>query len=92
LQLEIRESLKGTASPIISRWHEILRVYIGDDKGHDLMLIGKNLVTLKNGNEVLGEFAARFVVDDESVKNGDPRLKLSQVYAVSILNGSLLGS
>ncbi|GAD99508.1 conserved hypothetical protein [Paecilomyces variotii No. 5] len=64
---EIRESFQETASPIMSRRHEILRIYIGDTKGHDLMIAGNNMVTLKNGNEVLGDFATRFIVDDETV-------------------------
>ncbi|KAJ9255374.1 hypothetical protein DTO207G8_3130 [Paecilomyces variotii] len=77
---EIRTSLKGPVSPVISRRHEILRVYIGDDKGYDLMLIGTNMATLKSGYEIIGDFAARFLIDDESVRKGAPRLKLSQVY------------
>lgn len=50
------------------------------------MVTGKNMITLKNWNEVLGDFATRFLVDDESANKGTPRLKLSQVYAVSRLS------
>jgi len=54
------------------------------------MLIGTNMATLKSGYEIIGDFAARFLIDEESVKKGAPRLKLSQVYAVSCWDGGLL--
>lgn len=47
------------------------------------------MATLKSGYEIIGDFAARFLIDDESVRKGAPRLKLSQVYTVSCCKGVL---
>ncbi|KAL2008852.1 hypothetical protein VTN00DRAFT_7046 [Thermoascus crustaceus] len=77
---EIRSSRNGVPGIIISRRHEIHRVFVADDKGHDLMLIGTIEIGLKGGRAVPGEFATRMVVDDASIRKGSPRLSFSQVY------------
>lgn len=80
--IEIRSSRNGVPGIIISRRHEIHRVFVADDRGHDLMLIGTIEIGLKGGRTVPGEFATRMVVDDASVRRGSPRLSSSQVYTV----------
>jgi hypothetical protein len=80
---EIRKSRENAWTVIKSRRHEVLKVYVDDSKGSDLLLIGKVDMKLGNGKGVSGEFIARIVVSGATTSQ--PKMKLYQVWAVSLL-------
>ncbi|KAI9836765.1 MAG: hypothetical protein M1819_000930 [Sarea resinae] len=78
---EIRRSRDNAWRVIETRRHEILKAYVADLEGRDVMLIGKVQMGLRNGKTVDSEFTARMVVDEASDESGSPRLSYSQVWA-----------
>lgn len=65
-----------------SRKHKILRVYVHDAAGHELVLLGHVQMACRNGINLDLPFSARVVVDDDAMAQGR-RLKYMQVFAVS---------
>jgi hypothetical protein len=64
------------------RRHELLRVFTSKKDFSDLLLICKLKATLKNGNEVSGEFISHLVFKgDTSV---DPKGSLYTIWNVSL--------
>ncbi|KAJ0420290.1 hypothetical protein BJY00DRAFT_313229 [Aspergillus carlsbadensis] len=79
---EIRNSRKHAWAAVSARRHEVLRVFVADAAGLDFMVLGKVDMTIaRSGRTVCGEFTARFVVDEESLRAGEPRLAASTVWA-----------
>ncbi|KAK1761941.1 hypothetical protein QBC33DRAFT_502148 [Phialemonium atrogriseum] len=70
-----------------SRQHSISRVFAGDDKGLELVLLGAVKTGFKNGQVLDSPFACHITVDASSAKSGDPRLKFMEVFAVSRVFG-----
>lgn len=66
-----------------SRQHSISRVFAGDDKGLELVLLGAVKTGFKNGQVLDSPFACHVTVDASSAESGDPRLKFMEVFAVS---------
>ena len=68
---------------IAGRRHNIFKVFVNDKEGHDLFLLGKVRMDLRNGKNVDSDFTAHILVDAESHASGSPRISLMQVFAVS---------
>ncbi|OAL49778.1 hypothetical protein IQ07DRAFT_65254 [Pyrenochaeta sp. DS3sAY3a] len=79
---EIAKSRDNAWGAVTSRKHEILRVYVHDATGHELVLLGHMQMVCLNGMNLDLPFSARVVVDDDSKAQGR-RLKLMQVFADS---------
>lgn len=80
---EIRKSRENAWTVIKSRRHEVLKAYVDDSKGSDLLLLCNVAMKLGNGKGVGGEFIARMVVSGATTSQ--PKLKLYQIWAVSLL-------
>ncbi|KAJ5519545.1 hypothetical protein N7453_001967 [Penicillium expansum] len=78
---EIKKSKLNAWGAITSRRHHIKRVFVADQDGRDLMLIGEVDLGLKNGKSITNEYTARMLVDQDSVNEGHPRLALSFVWS-----------
>ncbi|KAJ5531860.1 hypothetical protein N7527_005253 [Penicillium freii] len=78
---EIKKSKLNAWGAITSRRHRIKRVFVADEGGHDLMLIGEVDLGLKNGKSITNEYAARMLVDQDIIHEGHPRLSLSSVWS-----------
>lgn len=70
---------------VISRHHTVQRVYVNDEAGCDLMVLGRVKMLFRNGKDLEMEFAGRLLLDAESQTGGQPRLKMMQVFAVGSL-------
>lgn len=75
---------------VISRHHTVQRVYVNDEAGCDLMVLGRVKMLFRNGKDLEMEFAGRLLLDAESQTGGQPRLKMMQVFADSAPAASAL--
>ncbi|KAJ5115654.1 hypothetical protein N7456_000002 [Penicillium angulare] len=80
-EAEIRKSKLNAWKLFTSRRHRVKRVFVSDEHGYDLMLIGEVDLGLKNGRAVTNEFTCRMLVDGASVAARSPRLALSSVWS-----------
>jgi hypothetical protein len=79
--LEIIRSRDGSWDGVVSRRHEITKVYACNESADDLLFIGFVVIQYANGQKVDGSFVVRAVVDDP--KSQSPRLSLYQGWMVS---------
>jgi hypothetical protein len=75
---------------VSSRNHEVLRVYLGDREFGSILIIGKLVAVLQNGNTIDTEFIAQ--INLEGVTEGRPKGKLYKVWGVSWHLDSLIFS
>ncbi|KAA8652925.1 uncharacterized protein ATNIH1004_001834 [Aspergillus tanneri] len=80
-EAEIQKSKLNAWKLFTSRRHRVKRVFVADEQGYDLMLIGEVELGLRNGRAVTNEFTCRMLVDEASVNEGTPRLALSSVWS-----------
>lgn len=66
---------------MVSRSHEVLRVYTMNQDFSDILLIGRVTAKFKNGKEVEHEFTARIVFEGDT--RVDPKGTLYQIWVVS---------
>ena len=79
--LEIIRSRDGSWDGVVSRRHEITKVYACNESADDLLFIGFVVIQYANGQKVDGSFVVRAVVVDP--KSQSPRLSLYQGWMVS---------
>ena len=79
---EIIGSTAGSMKGIVSRTHDVHKVFFFNDTCDEFMMFGKALYVLENGARVDTELAARCVIDD--VKSETPKLKYFQGYTVRL--------
>ena len=79
---EIIGSTAKSWKGLVSRVHDVHKVFFFNDKCDEFMMFGKALYVLENGAEVDTELAARCVIDDPD--SDQPRLKYFQGYTVCL--------
>lgn len=77
---EIRKCRKKAWDVVKERRHTVRQVFSYDQQATDLMLVGDVKMALTNGKYLAGDFAARILL--EKGLDGDPKIKLYQVWAV----------
>lgn len=80
---EIREARKKAWSVITKRRHEILKVFVADSAGTDLMVLGKVTVGLKNGQSLTSDFAGRVIIQRSG--SNRPMVQYYQPIVVCLL-------
>jgi hypothetical protein len=78
--IAISKSREHAWDTIVSRRHNVIKVFASDAEGHDLMLIGKLIAAVKSGKEDEIGFTARIVMEKTNV---GLRMKLYEVGSVS---------
>lgn len=73
---------------VTSRRHIFEKLYTHDESARDLMAFGRVEVALRNGKALVAPFAARLLVDANSLDAGDPRLTEFRGYVVSSVRSS----
>ncbi|OAL39601.1 hypothetical protein AYO20_00998 [Fonsecaea nubica] len=84
---EITRCRDNAWGDITARNHRITHVFVNDKQGRDLVLLGVAKMDFASGKVVETDFGAHVVLEDV---DGEPRVALMQVYAVSSLPLSLL--
>ncbi|KAK5676974.1 hypothetical protein LTS10_010738 [Elasticomyces elasticus] len=80
----IRNSRKAVWGAIKARKHVVERAYGGGPSGEDIMVHGRMTATVaSSGTDVSVPFAARFLVDAESLEKSEPKLLSYQGWADS---------
>jgi hypothetical protein len=66
---------------VASRSHHLRSVYVADTPATDFVVLGSFDISLIDGNNVVFDFTARFVVArGEELPHGEPRLRSVQVW------------
>ena len=85
---EISRSRENAWKTVASRHHTVLKVFVNDEAGHELMVLGDLKQVMVNGKELVLPFTGNLVIDAESHATGKPRLRHMQAYAVSACSRS----
>lgn len=78
--LEIMRSRDGAWETVTARRHEVLKVYLNEAAGLDLLIIGGLVVTFNDGSRSSHEFASRAQIHNHESNN--PRISQYRVLFV----------
>ena len=80
---QIIGSTDGSWKGLVSRVHDVHKVFFFNEASDEFMMFGKALYVLENGASVNTELAARCVIDDP--RSDTPKLKYFQGYTVCLI-------